>query len=146
MTPPLDLDYTLVFPKSRFREVVDALRPLCTSDTESALAGLLGPAPVEVVVAFRSWPDMPAARVNGFPKIDSHVRRLGDITIGRSRASVRPGPSDPRRGLVSPTTRRESATGPPPGVSQSHPPSPRRVLGRLVPHSAISNSIWLLVI
>ncbi len=86
-----DLNYTLVFPKSRFREVINSLRPLCSSDTESALDGLLNPVPTEVVVAFRSMPDMPMAVVKEFPKITSSVRKLGDIKISRSRARERPG-------------------------------------------------------
>ena len=86
-----DLDYTLVFPKSRFRRVIDSLRPLCTSDTESSLAGLLNPAPTEVVVAMRAMPDMPAAVVKEFPKTTSGVRKLGPVKIRRSRALYRPG-------------------------------------------------------
>jgi hypothetical protein len=86
-----NLDYTLVFPKSRFRQVIDSLRPLCSSDTESALAGLLNPAPTEVVVAIRALPDMPAAVVKEFPKTTSCDRKLGPIKISRSRSPYRPG-------------------------------------------------------
>ncbi len=87
----LDFDYTLIFPKSRIHEVIDALRPLCSTDTESALEGLLNPPPTEVVVSIRSMPDMPAAVVKEFPQFSSNVRKLGDIKISRRRASERPG-------------------------------------------------------
>jgi len=80
-----DYDYTLLFPRAARSAVIDALRALCTENSDVALTNLDQPGPVEVAVSFRSRPDMPADVVDEFPRLSDGGHGLGNVYF-----SVRP--------------------------------------------------------
>ncbi len=77
----LTFAYSLLFPHSSRKEVIEALRLLCSRDTEAALTVLYNPSPVEVVVTFRSMSDIDielptkASGVNRFDGVNIRVCR-----------------------------------------------------------------------
>lgn len=76
-----DYDYTLLFPQAARRSVVEALRPLCAGDIDTALTEADRPGPVEVPVSFRSWPDMPVDLVGEFPRLQDGTYALGYVYL-----------------------------------------------------------------
>ncbi len=81
-----DYDYTLLFPSAARSAVIEALRPLCSGDSNAELTKADQPAAVEVAVSFRSRPDMPMNVVDQYPRLPEGGHGLGNIylTVGPS--------------------------------------------------------------
>jgi hypothetical protein len=76
-----DYDFTLLFPPTARSAVIEALRPLCSSDSDAALTQADQPGSVEVAVSFRSRPDMPTDLVDEFPRLPEGGHGLGNVYV-----------------------------------------------------------------
>lgn len=76
-----DYDYTLLFPAVARSAVIDALRLLCSRDSDASLTEAAQTCPVEVAVSFQSRSDMPADVVDEFPVLPEGGHGLGNVYL-----------------------------------------------------------------